>query len=67
MQQNSDTGKEPMNQNNIQILKKVFMELPIHAQLNTKYCQMREEELDFYTIKYVPVEKTPRGYQNHVS
>jgi hypothetical protein len=61
MQQNSDTAKEPMNQKNSQILKKIFIELPIHAQLNTKYCQMREEEFDFYTIKYVREEETPRG------
>jgi hypothetical protein len=60
MQQNSDRGKEPMSQKNIQILKKIFMGLPIHAQLNTKYCQMREAEFDFYTIKYIPEEETPR-------
>jgi hypothetical protein len=61
MQQNSDTGKDPMSKKNIQIPKKNFMELPIHAQLNTKYCQMREVEFDFYTIKYVPEEETPGG------
>jgi hypothetical protein len=42
-----------MSQKNVQILKKIFMELPIHAQLNTKYCQMREVGFDFYIIKYV--------------
>lgn len=45
----------------IQILQKVFMELPIHALLNTKYCQMRQVELDFYAIQYVPVESRLGG------
>jgi hypothetical protein len=40
---------------------KIFMEHPIHAQLNTKYCQMREVKFDFHTIKYVQEEETPCG------
>jgi hypothetical protein len=52
MPQTADARIQLMNWKNVQVLK-VFTALPIHAQLNTKYCQMHEVEFDFYTIKYV--------------
>jgi len=37
---------------------KVFMGLPVHAQLSSKYCEMRKVEFDFYAMKYAREKKT---------
>jgi hypothetical protein len=49
-----------MNWKNVQVLK-IFTELQIHAQFNTKYCKMHEVEFDFHIVKYVQWEETPCG------
>lgn len=60
MPQTADARIQLMNWKSAQVFK-IFTELPIHAQLNTKYCKMHEVEFDFYTTKCVQWEETPCG------
>jgi hypothetical protein len=52
MPQTADAWRKLMNWKNVKVLK-IFTELPIHAQLNTKYRKILEVEFDIYIKKYV--------------